>query len=64
MNEFSYMKPKRRLNSAGEELSCIKPKRRLNSAGSLVVRLVVMLITEQLYKQMYDVYSQEFMKEI
>ena len=43
MNEFSYMKPMRRLNSAGEELSCIKPKWRLNSVGSLLIRLIVML---------------------
>ena len=43
MNEFSYMKPKRRLNSAGEELSCIKLKRKLYSVGSLMIRLVVML---------------------
>ena len=48
MNEFSYT----------------KPKRRLNSAGDLVVRLVYYVITRQLYKQVYEVYSQEFMKEI
>ena len=63
MNEFSYTKPKRRLTQMNE-LSCTKPKRRLNSAGDLVVRLVCYVITRQLYKQVYEVYSQEFMKEI
>src|ERR1051325_8954341 len=63
INEFSYMKPKRRLTQMNE-LSYTKPKRRLNSAGNLIVRLVCYVITGQLYKQVYKVYSQEFMKEI
>ena len=42
MNEFSYMNPKRRLNSVGRVI-LYKAQEQATTVGNLLVRLVVML---------------------